>query len=71
MWDVGKEIIHRGWTIRAVYEGRRKLWVTSDPDPVGEFGDKLFSNDDGLDRVKAYIDDREVEKLLWRMKHVR
>lgn len=63
-WTRGRVFFHKNWFIICAEENGRRFFSTNDPDPIGltlaqEFG----SVRDAI----AYIDEREIEKMIYRV----
>ncbi len=65
-WSKGLATCHYGWWIEAVEENGRKFWSTIDPTPIGMVIRQEFCS---LDDAMKAIEEREVEKTLWRIKY--
>lgn len=77
-WKAGAVHFHSGWKITASevpeeYDDETpvtftKVWVTRDPDPIGFVMTRKFNT---FAEVIEYIERREVDKTVWRIKHGR
>lgn len=65
-WEAGVSFLHMGWLVVAVEEGGRQFWATTDPTPIGQTLRQEFTT--FLSAVD-YIDNRETEKVLFKIKY--
>ena len=64
-WREGAMVPFMGWAIVGVEEDGRRFWKTTDPTPIGLHLPQEFSS---ASCAVRYIEKREIEKMLYRIK---